>query len=54
MRKWTESEAIKAVTSAGASKTHGKTFSIKGGLSGLKACSAMDFLQNKCGYIFLV
>ena len=31
-----------------------KTFTIKGGLSGLKACSAMDFLQNKCGYTFLV
>ncbi len=49
MKKLTEGEAIKIVTGSGG-EISGKFIHAKSGLRGLKACSALDFLVNHCGY----
>lgn len=49
MRKWSESQAVSVVNSNGG-ETRGKSIVSKGGLKGLTACSAYDFLVNHCGY----
>ena len=51
MRKWTEIEATRWLTKTSGVKIEGNVIVLeKGGLSGLKACSAFDYLKNHCGY----
>lgn len=45
-KKWTESSARRAV---GGEVKHNTLF-ISGCLSGLSACSALDYLKSKCNY----
>jgi hypothetical protein len=47
MKKWTETKARKVV---GTDKITDKHVVVRGGLSGLTACSALDFLTNHCKY----
>lgn len=55
MKNWTESEAKRVLMSAGdVQNPSGKTITVRKGITGLKACSAMDYLQNHCGYNILV
>jgi alkyl hydroperoxide reductase subunit AhpF len=55
MRKWTETEAKSTVMSAGDVQTpSSKTIIVKNGLKGLKACSALDYLANFCGYKVII
>ena len=51
MRKWTESEAKRWLVKTSKVEFRGNIiFGNKGGLSGLKACSAFDYLKNHCDY----
>lgn len=55
MKKWTENEARSVLMSAGnVRQTSTKTMIIKGGVRGLSACSAIDYLRNYCGYNILL
>jgi hypothetical protein len=55
MKKWTENEAKSVLMKSGdVRQTSPKTMVIRGGVKGLTACSAMDYLKNYCGYNILV
>lgn len=45
----TETKALQIITSAGG-RADGKLIIVEEGLTGLKACGALDYLVNKCGY----
>ena len=47
-QKWTPLEAVTFLKQRGARVENEKIFA--GGLNGLKACSAYDYLVNHCGY----
>jgi hypothetical protein len=49
MKDYTESKALQIVSASGA-RVDSKVVIVEEGLSGLKACGALDFLVNKCGY----
>ena len=48
-RDFTETTALQVVTSKGG-RVDGKLIIVEEGLTGLKACGALDYLVNKCGY----
>lgn len=55
MRKWTENTARSKLMSSGdVRQTSAKTMVIKGGVKGLSACSAIDYLRKYCGYNIIV
>jgi len=49
MKNYTETKALQIVTSSGG-RVDGKLIIVEEGLTGLRACGAMDYLVNKCGY----
>ena len=49
-RKWTQDSARMYLVNHGKVEANGKVFRVVGGLDGLKACSAADYLTNHCGY----
>lgn len=48
MNQWNEHEALKALN--GNIVANNKHISCHGGLHGLRACSAYDYLCDHCGY----
>lgn len=50
MDQWTEQKAIKMLNSNANINIDGSHISCYGGLHGLKACSALDYLCDHCGY----
>jgi hypothetical protein len=53
MRKWTEISAVKALTGNVLVGATNKQIHAPNGLNGLKQCSAVDFLVNHCGYLYI-
>jgi len=49
MKKFTEGKAVSIITSNGGD-VRGKIILTKNGFKGLKACAALDYLVNHCGY----
>lgn len=49
MKDLTETKALQIVTSSGG-RVDGKLVIVEEGLAGLRACGALDYLVNKCGY----
>ena len=49
MKDYTETKALQIVTSSGG-RVDGKLIVVEEGLTGLRACGAMDYLVNKHGY----
>mgnify|MGYP000974087543 FL=1 len=47
MRKFTESTALQAIKGL---EIKGKVIFLGKGVTGLKACAALDYLQNYCGF----
>lgn len=51
MRKWSETEALDYLFQCEIERIGPRTIIVRGGLNGLKACSAMDYLR-KCNFRF--
>jgi len=49
-RGYSEIQALNVVTVAGATTSNGKHIIVEGGLTGLRACGALDYLLKHCGY----
>ena len=49
MKKFTERKAVSIITSNGGD-VKGKIILSRHGFKGLKACAALDYLVNHCGY----
>jgi hypothetical protein len=55
MKKWNETSAKSVLSRVnGVDFVGTKSISVKYGLNGLTACSALDYLKNHCGYIAIL
>ena len=54
IKKWNEQTALSYLLSCGAENPRNKVILKDKGFKGLKACSAIDYLRNHCGYNILL